>query len=133
MVGARRDKKVVCRMSNYGSDSLSGLRNALHGRAPKDDWVWLHRPKNLAQALTVGAAKVLEAFQWRADSEASALSRKARARIADEMADVLVYLVLLADKLDVDLSRVAWKKLTANPEKHAAGRRCSNVLDCTKL
>lgn len=112
-------------MTDYSSGSLSELRDAVHRSAPEDDWVWLHAPKNLAQALVVSAAKLLEPFQWLAAADSTIRCLEVRTRVAGEMADVLLYLVLLAEKLDVDLSRVAWEKLTASPEKYAANEQFS--------
>jgi dCTP diphosphatase len=98
-------------------DPLVGLREELSLFAPEHDWDWLYAPKNLAAALSVAAAELLEPFQWLTDEESAELSPRVHARVAEDMADVLVYLVLLARRFDVDLLAVAREKLAGNPQE----------------
>lgn len=86
--------------------------------AHERDWDQFHSPKNLAAALVVEAGEVLEHFQWLTSSESRSLTRVRREAVALELADVLLYLLRLADKLDVDLVDSARKKLVINARKY---------------
>src|SRR5207247_6814948 len=82
-------------------DSLREIRDALRRFAAERDWEQFHSPKNLAIALSVEASELLEHFQWLTDKASTDLPPDTLARVREEMADVLLYLVRLADKLDV--------------------------------
>jgi NTP pyrophosphatase (non-canonical NTP hydrolase) len=101
------------------SDSpLLALREALRRFAAERDWDQFHSPKNLAAALSVEAAELLEHFQWLTEEASRSLPEAAKAAVAEEMADVLLYLVRLADKLDVDLAAAAVAKIARNAQKY---------------
>ena len=104
------------------SDSLHELRDALRLFAAERDWDQFHSPRNLATALAVEAAELLEPFQWLGESAGRELPPATRAAAVEEMADVLLYLVRLADKLDVDLARAARTKMARNAEKYPVER-----------
>jgi dCTP diphosphatase len=99
-------------------DVLEDLRLALRHFAAERDWDQFHSPKNLAMALSVEAAELLEHFQWLSDAESSALNPETRSKVSEELADVLLYLVRLADKLDIDLAVAAREKLKVNAAKY---------------
>ena len=101
---------------------LTNLRDALRKFAAERDWDKFHTPKNLATALSIEASELLEPFQWLKTGEASELDEKKRRAIRHELADVLMYLVRLADKLEVDLMAAAAEKLALNHEKYPADR-----------
>jgi len=103
-------------------DVLAELRIKLRHFAAERDWDQFHSPKNLAMALSVEASELLEHFQWVSDAESSALSPETRSKVAEELADVLLYLVRLADKLDVDLAIAASEKLKVNAAKYPADK-----------
>lgn len=100
------------------TDSLLELREALRGFAAEREWDQFHSPRNLASALIVEAAELLEPFQWLSDEQSRDLPPEARAAVEQELADVLIYLVRLADKLDVDLASAAWAKIARNAVKY---------------
>jgi len=100
------------------TDPFRELRDALRAFAAERDWDQFHSPRNLATALAVEAAELLEPFQWLDDAQSRALSPEARAAVEEEMADVLLYLVRLADRLDVDLEQAARAKLARNAMKY---------------
>jgi dCTP diphosphatase len=100
------------------SDSLHELREALRLFAAERDWDQFHSPRNLATALAVEAAELLEPFQWLNESESRDPPPATRAAVEEEMADVLLYLVRLADRLDVDLAQAARTKMARNAEKY---------------
>lgn len=103
-------------------DLLADLQLKLRRFATERDWDQFHSPKNLAMALSVEAAELLEHFQWLSDAESSALSPETRSKVAEELADVLLYLIRLADKLNVDLAIAASEKLKINAAKYPADK-----------
>jgi NTP pyrophosphatase (non-canonical NTP hydrolase) len=98
--------------------SLDALRDMLRQFAFERDWNRFHSPKNLAIALSVEAAELLEHFQWITDTESATLMPEQKARIREEVADVLIYLIRLADKLEIDLLDAARDKIQLNAEKY---------------
>ena len=114
-------------------DSLVELRDALRRFAAERDWQQFHTPKNLAIALSVEASELLEHFQWLSDAESQALDESQIARVREEIADVLLYLVRLADRLDVDLLTAARDKLALNAEKYPANKARGSSRKYTDL
>jgi NTP pyrophosphatase (non-canonical NTP hydrolase) len=100
------------------TDTLHDLRDQLRAFAAARDWDQFHSPRNLATALAVEAAELLEPFQWLTDEQSRALPPETRAAVEEELADVLLYLVRLADKLDIDLATAARAKIARNAEKY---------------
>ena len=98
--------------------SLEELRNALRGFAAARDWDQFHSPKNLAIALSVEAAELLQHFQWTPEAESTTLNRDQQAQGRGEVADVFLYLVRLADKLGIDLMSAAADKIELNSAKY---------------
>ena len=96
------------------------LRDALRQFARDRDWEQFHSPKNLAIALSVEAAELLEHFQWTADGSSARLSEKKRVAVSEELADVLLYLIMISDQLDIDLVAAAREKLAVNARKYPA-------------
>jgi NTP pyrophosphatase (non-canonical NTP hydrolase) len=109
---------TVTRSPSPASDPLLTLRDELRRFAAERDWEQFHSPKNLAAALAVEAAELLEPFQWLTEEESRRLTPEQAAAVREEMADVLLYLVRLADKLGVDLGEAAREKLRRNAEKY---------------
>lgn len=97
---------------------LEELRDELRRFASERQWDQFHSPKNLAAALTIEAAELLEHFQWLTDAESASLPSDVREKAILEMADVLLYLVRLADKLDANLIEAAKRKLVINAQKY---------------
>ena len=101
---------------------MIALRDKLRNFVAERDWDQFHSPKNLAMALSVEAAELMEHFQWLTEAESHRLPPEKLEEVRDEMADVLVYLVRLADKLEVDLLDAAAKKIAKNVEKYPAAK-----------
>lgn len=101
---------------------LHDLTHKLRAFARERDWEQFHTPKNLAMALTVEAAELQEIFQWLSPEGSAALSAEERRRVGEEVADVLLYLLRLADVLELDLERAALDKLELNARKYPADR-----------
>jgi NTP pyrophosphatase (non-canonical NTP hydrolase) len=100
------------------TDTLRDLREALRVFAAERDWDQFHSPRNLATALAVEAAELLEPFQWLTEEQSRSLPTDTRSAVEEELADVLLYLVRLADKLDVDLHAAARAKLLKNADRY---------------
>ncbi|AZE35531.1 nucleotide pyrophosphohydrolase [Pseudomonas chlororaphis] len=111
-------------------DVLKSLQTELATFAAERDWDQFHTPKNLAMALSGETGELLERFQWLTpeQSERDALSSEALQAIEEEMADVLLYLVRLADRLKVDLGAIAQAKLQLNAEKYPVAEAKGNAV-----
>ncbi len=101
---------------------LDTLKRALRDFAAARDWRQYHTPKNLAMAMIVEAAELVEHFQWATPEESLNPPPDKRAAIRDEVADTLIYLVELADVLDIDLIAAACDKIAKNALKYPATR-----------
>ncbi len=101
---------------------LDDLAAELRRFAAERDWERFHTPKNLAISLAVEVGELLEHVQWGSDPEIAALvaDPDGRAAVAEELADVFIYLVRLADVLDVDLLEAASAKIAANAVRYPA-------------
>jgi NTP pyrophosphatase (non-canonical NTP hydrolase) len=96
------------------------LRDLLREFAEVRDWDQFHSPKNLSMALMVEVAELMEHFQWITEAQSIDLAKENKAEVAEELADVLLYLVRLSDKLNVDLQEAALHKLEKNALKYPA-------------
>ena len=102
--------------------TLEDLAAELRRFAAERDWEQFHTPKNLAISLAVEVGELLEHVQWGSDEELASRFRRpdGREAIAEEMADVLIYLVRLGDVLGIDLLEAAAAKLAANAARYPA-------------
>ncbi|NVM75709.1 NTP pyrophosphatase (non-canonical NTP hydrolase) [Duganella sp. SG902] len=100
------------------TSDLHDLRERTREFARARDWAPFHTPKNLAMAMSVEVAEVAEHFQWLRSGADAELDDATRAAIRLELADVLLYLVQLADQLDVDLHAAAVEKMALNAIKY---------------
>ena len=94
------------------------LTQRLRAFALERDWDRFHSPKNLAMALTGEAGELAAEFQWLTEAESQSLDPECMARVQQEAADVLLYLVRLADKLQFDLVDAAHRKIDLNAERY---------------
>lgn len=99
---------------------LSALRELIRHFVDERDWAQFHTPKNLAMAMSIEAAEVMEHFQWLPTGHE--LADDKRVAVGHELADVLVYLVRLADVLDIDLPAAVAEKMALNRLKYPADR-----------
>ena len=112
---------------------LESLRGQLRDFAAERDWDQFHSPKNLAMALSVEAAELLEAFQWLTEEQSRRLEPKAQAAVSEEIADVLLYLIRLGDQLGIDPVAAAQRKLADNAQKYPADKARGNARKYTEL
>ncbi len=101
-------------------NDLEQLRERLRAFTAARDWEQFHNPKNLSMALIAEAGELVEHFQWLTAAESAALSAEQREEVALELADVLLYLVMLADELDIDLTEAANRKIARNEQRYPA-------------
>jgi NTP pyrophosphatase (non-canonical NTP hydrolase) len=99
---------------------LHALRDLVRQFVDERAWAPFHTPKNLAMAMSVETAEVMEHFQWLATG--NELTDDKRTAVGHELADVLIYLVRLADVLDIDLPAAVADKMRRNREKYPADR-----------
>jgi len=103
-------------------DSLDDLNTKLLAFARERDWEQFHSPKNLSMALAGEAGELLEHFQWLSEAQSAALPAEKRNAVALEMADILIYLIRLAERLDVDLIGAVYRKIDVNQARYPAER-----------
>lgn len=104
------------------STDIQALQAALRAFASEREWEQFHSPKNLATALSVEAAELLEHFQWLTEEQSRSMPYDKRDAVAEEVADVFLYLLQLSDKLGIDPLGAARKKLQINALKYPVER-----------
>ena len=97
---------------------LEAIKHQLREFAKERDWDQFHSPKNFSMALIVECAELVEHFQWLTDEQSKNLSAETLDEVSLEMADIMVYLIRLADKLDVDLLQSVERKIKLNAIKY---------------
>ena len=104
------------------TDSLDDLRERQRRFAAERDWEQFHKPKNLAMSVAIEAAEIMEHFQWLTADQSASLDAAARREVGHEIAAVLLYLIRLADVLDIDMAAAAREKIALNALKYPAQR-----------
>jgi dCTP diphosphatase len=115
------------------STECTELRDSLRRFAAAREWEQFHTPKNLAMALAVEAAELLEHFQWLTPDQSAQLDARRKRQIADEIADVLLYLTRLADVLGIDAVAAARRKIRVNARKYPVRRAKGNSRKYSEL
>jgi NTP pyrophosphatase (non-canonical NTP hydrolase) len=115
------------------TDRLKALRAQLHAFVAERDWDQFHTPKNLAMALVGEAGELVEHFQWLTPEQSSNLPAETRAEVELEIADVLLFLLRLCDKLDVDPLAAAERKLELNRRKYPVEKAKGRATKYDKL
>lgn len=117
------------------SDSLKQLSDKLAGFARLRDWEQFHTPKNLSMALIAEAAELVEHFQWLTPEQSASLSAEKLEEVRLELADIQIYLLRIAERLDIDLLQAAYDKMAINEKRYPAdkvkgdARRASEYQD----
>ncbi len=120
-------------MEGVDIDDLRDLMDAVREFNRERDWERYHSPKNLAIALMVEAAELAEIFQWLTEDESSRLPEEKLRHAEEEIGDVLLYLLSLADKLGVNPMEAARKKLRLNGEKYPVHKARGSAEKYTEL
>ena len=100
------------------ADSLNDLRARIDAFVQERDWAQFHTPKNLAMAMIVEAAELVEQFQWNTPEESQQLTAEKREAVSHELADTFVYLLRIAEVLKIDLIEAANAKIELNANKY---------------
>ncbi len=114
------------------ADSLEALKQKLQAFVDERDWAQFHTPKNLSMAMMVEAAELLEHFQWDTPAESQHLSAEKREQVGHELADTFVYLLRIAQVLEIDLLEVANKKIALNAKKYPVDQARGSNAKYTK-
>jgi len=112
---------------------LEKVKLRLREFAEARDWDQFHSPKNLSMALSAEVAEIVEHFQWLTEEQSKSLSVDKLSEVGEELADTLIYLVRLADKLDIDLLSVANSKIEINEQKYPVDKAKGNAKKYTEL
>jgi len=108
-------------------EAFKSLKKQILAFRDARDWSQFHNPKDLAIALSVEAAELLEAYLWKKDHEASANAIRA------ELADVIIYAILFADSADIDIAAAVRSKLEENERKYPVGKAKGSARKYTEL
>lgn len=104
------------------TDSLAELNRRLLEFARERDWEQFHSPKNLSMALAGEAGELLEHFQWLTETQSQQLDAEKKQQVAFEMADILIYLIRMSERLDIDLIDTARQKIEINRRRYPAAK-----------
>ncbi len=115
------------------STDLNILKQRLRKFAEARDWDQFHSPKNLSMALSAEVAEITEYFQWLTEEQSKNLPQNKLDEVETELADTLIYLIRLADKLDVDLLAAAISKIELNEKKYPVEKAKGNAKKYTEL
>lgn len=113
--------------------SLEELKIRLRDFSSARDWEQFHSPKNLSMALSVEVAEILEHFQWLTEEQSNNMPKDKLEEVEAELADTLIYLVRLADRLDIDLLASAIRKIEDNERKYPVDKAKGNAKKYTEL
>lgn len=114
-------------------DSLEELKLALRRFAQERDWDQFHSPKNLTMALAGEVGELIECFQWLTEDQSASLSPEKLSAVAEEIADIQLYLIRLSDKLNVDISNECRKKIQKNAGKYPVEKSIGSAKKYTEL
>ena len=112
---------------------LEKIKLRLRQFAKERDWDQFHSPKNLSMALSAEVAEIVEHFQWLTEEQSKSLPEEKLEEVETELADTLIYLVRLADKLDIDLLAAAKNKIDVNEQKYPVDKAKGNAKKYTEL
>jgi len=115
------------------SSGLNEIKHRLREFAEVRHWNQFHSPKNLSMALSAEVAEIVEHFQWLTEEQSKTLPKDKLAEVETELADTLIYLIRLADKLDIDLIKAAKNKIDINEQKYPIDKAKGNAKKYTEL
>lgn len=120
-------------ISTMETDELQRLRQAIETFARDREWEQFHTPKNLAMAMSVEAAEVVEIFQWLTDEQSKTLNPEKVGALADELADTYIYLLKIAAHYGIDINRAALEKIRKNELKYPVDKARGNSKKYSEL
>jgi dCTP diphosphatase len=113
--------------------NFEDIRQQLREFSTARDWDQFHSPKNLAMALIVEAAELVEHFQWLSEEQSAALPASKLAAVAEEVADIQIFLIRLADRLDIDLDAAVAAKMVVNEQKYPLEKARGSAMKYTEF
>jgi dCTP diphosphatase len=114
--------------------NIKNIQKQLSDFADERDWDQFHNPKNLSMALSVEASELVEIFQWLTPEQAEAIMSSSESEhVKEEMADIMIYLIRMADKLDVDLESAVNDKIIKNGKKYPVNLSKGNADKSTSF
>ena len=114
-------------------DSIRDLTTRINAFRDARDWKQFHNPKDMAVSISIESAELLEQFQWKNAKECETHLQESREAVADEMADVAIYLFELADLLEMDLGQEMLRKLDKNAVKYPIEKARGSNLKYNRL
>lgn len=127
-ISGKENNRIIkgCVMNNKENTLLDkSIKDAIIKFRDDRDWRQFHSPENLAKSISIEAAELLENFQWTSDYS--------KEKVVDELADVIMYCVLLSDVLDVDIDEIVKSKLKKNIEKYPVDKARGNSKKYNEL
>ncbi len=114
--------------------NINNIQKQLSDFADERDWDQFHNPKNLAMALSVEVSELIEIFQWLTPEQAEEIMDSSQSdHVKEEVADVMIYLLRLADKLDIDLESIVNDKIVQNGKKYPVNLSKGNADKSTNF
>ncbi len=114
--------------------NINNIQKQLSDFADERDWDQFHNPKNLAMALSVEVSELIEIFQWLTPEQAEEIMDSSQSdHVKEEVADVMIYLLRLADKLDIDLESIVNDKIVQNGKKYPVNLSKGNADKSTSF
>ena len=114
-------------------DSLSAIANRLRTFRDEREWERFHTPRNLAMSIAIECGELLEHFQWVSDDDIAAHVAERQQEVADELADVAIYVIQLADALGISLPDAIAKKIESNERRYPADAARGTATKYTEL
>ncbi len=112
---------------------LEEIKLRLRHFAEEREWDQFHSPKNLSMALSAEVAEIVEHFQWLTEEQSQNISKNKLDEVETELADTLIYLIRLADKLDINLLTATKKKIDINEQKYPVDKAKGNAIKYSKF
>ena len=109
------------------------ILNSIRDFRDERDWAQFHKPKDMAIAISIEASELLEHFLWKTNEESEQQVLEKRAEISDEIADIAVYLLELADNLNIDLAHAIKNKMKKNAAKYPVDKSKGSHVKYTEL
>ena len=114
-------------MKSKKNDQLASLLEAILEFRDKRDWAQFHDPKNLAEAISIEAAELLEHFLWKNPSESRKLTAKKKKEVASEIADIMIFSLLFAKEAGVDVEKAIREKIKLNEKRYPVEKAKGNA------
>ena len=120
-------------MPDINEQNIISIKQLIRDFAEARDWDQFHSPKNLTMALSAEVSEIIEHFQWLTEEQSENLPQNKLKEVETELADTLIYLIRLADKLDIDLLNATLNKIKINEQKYPVVKAKGNAKKYTEF